>query len=148
MGKPFPAPALRNCLAHEFRGKNIALTRGKIFPMWYSRLSMPDQKAERRTIRRVPVRVPVSIKSPQGERVEGYTRDLSMAGVFLYTDAQIHQGSELEMVLILPPELTEGEKRWVCCRASVIRVENKGDDPGFGVAASIQSMQVLPEITG
>jgi hypothetical protein len=98
---------------------------------------------------RVPVRVPVSITSAQGgSRAEGYTRDLSMRGVFLYTASQIHPGSELELVLILPPELTEGEKRWVCCRASVIRVENEIDTDGFGVAASIQSMQVLPEIMG
>jgi hypothetical protein len=109
---------------------------------------MPNQKAERRTMRRVPVRVPVSITGDGGTRAEGYTRDLSMAGVFLFTNSHIRKGSELEMVLILPPELTEGEKRWVCCRASVIRVENKGDTDGFGVAASIQSMQVLPEIRG
>jgi hypothetical protein len=51
------------------------------------------------------------------------------------------------MVLILPPELTQGEKRWVCCRASVVRVEENRDG-NFGIAASIQNMDILPEILG
>jgi hypothetical protein len=95
------------------------------------------------------MRVPVSISSPK-EIVEtaGYTRDLSMNGVFLYTEAQIRQGSDLEMVLILPSELTHGEKRWVCCRAAVVRVEKSPEGGGFGVAASIRSIEILPEILG
>ena len=55
-------------------------------------------------------------------------------------------GSDLEMVLMLPAQLTDGEKRWVCCQASVIRVEAGGEDGHFGVAASIRSIATLPEI--
>jgi len=69
-----------------------------------------------------------------------------MSGVFLYTDSQIREGSQLEIVLMLPPGLAEGEKRWVCCQADVVRVENHPGKSGFGVAASIRNMQVLPEI--
>jgi hypothetical protein len=58
----------------------------------------------------------------------------------------IVEGSELEMVLILPPELTQGTKQWVCCRASVVRVEDSEGGGDFGVAASIRSLEVLPEI--
>jgi hypothetical protein len=116
---------------------------------------MPDAKSERRSGPRIPVRVQVSISSPKDkdkdkESVEtaGYTRDLSMNGIFLYTEAQIQQGSELEMVLILPSELTQGEKRWVCCQAAVVRVEKSAEGGGFGVAASIKSIEILPEILG
>ncbi len=76
----------------------------------------------------------------------GVTRDLNTSGIFLYTDSHISEGSELEMVLILPPELTHGEKQWVCCQASVVRVEENKDGGDFGVAASIRSIEVLPEI--
>ena len=108
---------------------------------------MSETKRERRSGQRIPVRVPVSVKAPH-ERVatSGVTRDLSMGGVFLYTDSRISEGSELEMVLILPPEITKGEKQWVCCRASVIRVEDGQERGSFGVAASIRSIEVLPEI--
>ena len=107
---------------------------------------MAAPKSERRSQNRLPLRLPVSIRSSQSESVAGYTRDLSMNGIFLYTDAQILEGSELEMVLMLPPELTNGEKQWVCCQASVVRVENSQDDRQIGVAANIRNIATLPEI--
>jgi hypothetical protein len=108
---------------------------------------MPDTKRERRSGKRLPARVPVSIKSQRGpEEATGVTRDLNTSGIFLYTDSRISEGSELEMVLILPPELTHGEKQWVCCRASVVRVEDGERAGGFGVAAIIRSIEILPEI--
>jgi hypothetical protein len=109
---------------------------------------MPDSNSERRSRQRTPARVDVSIRSSRGEPATGHTRDLSAGGIFLYTNSEILVGSELEMVLMLPPELTSGEKRWVCCQASVIRVEPTAEGGGFGVAASIRSMAALPEISG
>jgi hypothetical protein len=109
--------------------------------------SMADEKQERRSGQRTPVRVPVSVKISGGSiETSGVTRDLSDGGVFLYTDSQISEGSQLEMVLILPPEITKSEKQWVCCQASVVRVEVGQQKGSFGVAASIRSMDVLPEI--
>jgi PilZ domain len=108
---------------------------------------MTEIKRERRSGQRHPSRIPVSIKSRQGTvEATGFTRDLNAGGIFLYTDSRIVAGSELEMVLILPPELTQGEKQWVCCRASVVRVEEGEAGGDFGVAASIHSMEILPEI--
>src|SRR5579872_620540 len=109
---------------------------------------MPDPKSERRFSRRIPTRVGVSIRSARIEPTTGHTRDLSMSGIFLYANSEILVGSELEMVLMLPTQLTDGEKRWVCCQASVIRVEPGGEDGRFGVAASISSIATLPEIEG
>jgi hypothetical protein len=68
--------------------------------------------------------------------------------VFLFTDSEVTAGSELELVLVLPPELTGGEKRWVCCQASVVRVESHGGSGGYGVAASLRNLEALPEIVG
>jgi PilZ domain-containing protein len=108
---------------------------------------MTDHKSERRASRRIPACVAVSVKSAQGNiQTTGHTRDLSMSGIFLYSTSRISPGSELDLVLLLPPELTGGEKRWVCCRACVARVEDSEDGGDFGVAATIRSMEVLPEI--
>jgi hypothetical protein len=109
---------------------------------------MPDPKPERRSGQRIPVRLGVSIRSSQSQAATGYTRDLSTRGIFLYADSEILVGSELEMVLMLPTQLTNGEKSWVCCQASVVRVEPGGEDGRFGVAASIRSIVTLPEIPG
>jgi len=114
---------------------------------------MHESKSERRARGRVPAEVPIAINSRDGKvQTTGTSRDLSENGIFFYSETRLAPGSELEMVLVLPPEMTQGERRWVCCQASVVRVETgieKGMEKGsFGLAASIRSMQVLPELNG
>src|SRR5271156_6260404 len=109
---------------------------------------MSDLKPDRRSRQRINARTGVSIRSSQGQPATGITRDLSMSGIFLYADSGILVGSELEMVLMLPAQLTDGEKRWVLGQASVGRAEPGGTDGQLGVAASIRSIATLPEILG
>jgi len=105
---------------------------------------MLDPKSDKRTRSRIAVNVPATVRSKDtNAEVTAVTRDLSMGGVFLYTDRRITEGSKLEIVLILPPELGLGEKQWACCQARVVRVED-GDE--FGVAATIDRLDMLPEI--
>lgn len=101
---------------------------------------------ERRSRARIVTQLPVRIRSTEGTPEQtAQTRDVSTNGIFLYTKSRMAAGSDLELVLMLPPELTDGEKCWVCCQARVVRVE---DAPGqdFGVAAEIVRLDVLPEI--
>jgi|SRR5947209_1869876 PilZ domain len=110
-------------------------------------LTMKDDKPEKRLRQRIPVRLPVSIKSHDGlVQSTAHTRDLSSAGVFLYTDSQISEGAAFEMVLVLPAELTFGERRWICCQASVVRVDGQNEQGNFGIAAKIDRFELLPEI--
>ena len=90
----------------------------------------------------------MSVRSSHGQSSTGQTRDLSTSGIFLYVDSEIAVGSNLEIVLMFPPQLTSDEKRWVCCQASVVRVEPGGKEANFGVAASIRTITTLPEISG
>jgi PilZ domain len=103
-------------------------------------------KIDRRSRHRVVAKLPVRVRStgPNAE-LSAETRDVSTNGVFLYTNSRMIEGSDVELVLILPPELTSGEKCWVCCHARVLRVE-QGHGTDFGVAAEIQRMDILPEI--
>lgn len=100
---------------------------------------------ERRSGTRVAARVCARVRTPQGADLSAETRDISANGVFLYTNSKMEKGTELELVLILPPELTLGEKCWVCCQATIVRVEETGSN--FGVAAQIRRMDILPEVT-
>lgn len=99
---------------------------------------------ERRSGTRIATSLPTRVRTPQGTDVQGQTRDVSANGVFLYTNSKMEKGTEVELVLILPPELTLGEKCWVCCQATVVRVE---EGPQFGVAAQIRRMDILPEVS-
>jgi hypothetical protein len=109
---------------------------------------MTRGKPEQRSLSRTPLKVQVSIRSGPAQPGTGLTRDLSRNGVFFYTDSEIHAGSDLEIVLMLPPELTRGEKQWVCCQASVVRVEQAAGTGQVGVAARIRNIATLPEIPG
>jgi len=107
---------------------------------------MSSNREDRRLRKRIAARVPVQIKHNAGTVQIGHTRDLSTSGVFLYTGAQLREGSELEIILVLPPELTNGEKRWACCQASVVRVEPAEPGGNLGMAASIRRFELMPEI--
>jgi hypothetical protein len=100
---------------------------------------------ERRSGTRIVRRIPAKVRTPQGADQSAETRDVSANGVFLYTNSRMQKGADVELVLILPPELTSGEKYWVCCQATVVRVEEQGKDRGF--AAQIRRMDILPEMT-
>jgi len=105
---------------------------------------MLDSKADKRTRSRISVNVPATVRTKDTDaEASAVTRDLSMGGVFLYTDRRVTEGSKLEIVLILPAELGLGERQWACCQASVVRVE---DGDRFGVAAKIDRLDMLPEI--
>ena len=101
--------------------------------------------SERRSGTRISTRVPTRLRTPQGVDQTAQTRDVSANGVFLYTKSRMEKGAQVELVLILPPELTSGEKCWVCCQATIVRVEEEGSE--FGVAAQINRMDLLPEAT-
>jgi len=103
-------------------------------------------KIDRRARERVVATLPVRVRSKTANaELRAETRDVSTNGVFLYTQSRMTEGSDVELVLILPPELTSGEKCWVCCHARVLRVE-QGQGTDFGVAAAIRRIDILPEI--
>jgi PilZ domain len=106
---------------------------------------MPSEM-DRRSRERVVTTLPVRVRDAAADtELSGQTRDVSTNGIFLYTESRMVEGSDVELVLILPPELTSGEKCWVCCHARVLRVE-QGPGRDFGVAAEIKRMDILPEI--
>ncbi|MGB9073759.1 MAG: PilZ domain-containing protein [Terriglobales bacterium] len=107
---------------------------------------MADQTSERRSRRRVPVGVPVKVRKPDGTEQEGLTRDLSSAGIFLYSESGLEVGTKLELVITLPPSLGLGPGGWALCQASVVRVE-EATAKGVGVAAVIDRIELLPELT-
>ncbi len=98
---------------------------------------------ERRSGTRISTRVSTRVRTAQGAEQTAQTRDVSANGVYLYTSSKMEKGTDVELVLILPPELTSGEKCWVCCQATIVRVE---EGPEFGVAAQIRRMDILPEM--
>jgi hypothetical protein len=106
-----------------------------------------NPKIDRRSGQRVVTALPVRVRGTAADapEVNARTRDVSTNGIFLYTGSRLEEGSDMELILILPPELTSGEKCWVCCHARVLRVE-QGTGQEFGAAAEIRRIDILPEL--
>jgi hypothetical protein len=107
---------------------------------------MTDHTAERRSRRRVPVGVTVKVRKPGGTEQEGLARDLSSAGIFLYSESDLEVGTKLELVITLPAGLGLGPGGWALCQASVVRVE-EATGKGVGVAAVFDRIELLPELS-
>jgi hypothetical protein len=83
---------------------------------------------ERRAGQRFPYLLPVFIRDlASGVEARGVTQDLSSRGVFLFTDATFGEGSEIELTLKMPSEITLGDDMRVRCRGRVLRVTTPAD---------------------
>lgn len=87
----------------------------------------------------------VRIGNGRAREFESLTRDVSPTGIYVYSDANIVEGSQIEIVAMLPPGLTPNAAgSWVCCHARVVRVEDNPQS-GRGIAAVIERFGVVPE---
>ena len=104
---------------------------------------MATKSHTRRRSDRVPAPGPATIRY-QGDARDATVRDVSVGGVFLFTDAQFHAGAEIQVVLMLPQELGLDATRMICCHGKIVRVEQHGSR--YGVAAQIEKMEGLPQV--
>ena len=109
---------------------------------------MPQNPTERRSQKRTPIEVPVKVRTQNSVAPEqaALTRDLSSSGIFLYSESGFEPGAKIELVVMLPDGMGLGPGGWTLCQASVVRVE-KSDGKGVGVAAAIDRIDQLPEIS-
>jgi len=118
-------------------------------------MSTPPVRVERRVGQRFPYLLPLSLRQPQASlEGVGFTQDLSSRGVFFFTDAPLTEGTEIEITLRMPSEITLGESMPVRCRGRILRVVRptaKGDSDAhqaekkIGVAVRLDSYEYLPE---
>lgn len=103
---------------------------------------------ERRTARRYDLTLPVSIRFA-AERIvsrqEGRTRDISTRGLFFVIDRDMDAGSDLDITLTLPAEITNGTDVFVRAQGKVVRVERRVEEgePRMGVAAVIERYDII-----
>jgi hypothetical protein len=101
-------------------------------------------KKERKTPR-IPAAEPVAGSFTNGgaHAISGVTRDVSSCGTFFYCEVAPEVGSEIELMLELPKELTEGRSAHVLCRGRVVRVEPASESQPIGVAVEFSSIERL-----
>ena len=103
---------------------------------------------ERRIARRYDLSLPVIIRVPT-ERIadsqRGKTRDVSTRGVYFVLDQDLEAGSELDITLTLPAEITHGSDVFVRALGRIVRVEKRLEDGNtrMGVAAVIERYDIV-----
>lgn len=101
---------------------------------------------DRRTARRYDLSLPVLIKLPiEQDARNGKTRDISTRGVYFHIGNQLAAGSELDLTMTLPAEVTGGTEVFIRAIGKVVRVEKSPDnnDKQVGVAALIQRYEIV-----
>jgi c-di-GMP-binding flagellar brake protein YcgR len=103
---------------------------------------------ERRTARRYDLSLPVIIRVPAErvpDRQQGKTRDISTRGLYFVLDQDLEAGSELDITLTLPAEVTHGSEVFVRAMGKVVRVERRMEDGSarMGVAAVIERYDII-----
>jgi len=103
--------------------------------------------SERRNARRYDLSLPILIRASQGtaETQKGKTRDISTRGLYFVIDQDLRDGSELDIMLTLPSEMTNGEEVLVKASGKVVRVEERLEDGSLrrGVAAMIDRYDIM-----
>ena len=117
----FPSLPTGNKL--QFHGRSSPRSKKEVpLPM------TPPVQVERRAGQRFPFVLPVSLRDLAGGMDGlGFTQDLSSRGAFFFTEAELHEGQEIELTLNMPAEITLGESMRVRCRGLVLRVVKPAD---------------------
>jgi len=107
-----------------------------------------SRMSERRTTRRYDLSFPVTIRVPSQRRAEtqtGKTRDVSTRGIYLIIDQDVPAGSDLDLTMMLPTEMSQGAEVLVRATGKILRVEPRleGGDPRLGVAVVIERYDIV-----
>ncbi|PYU24160.1 MAG: hypothetical protein DMG30_09395 [Acidobacteria bacterium] len=101
---------------------------------------------DRRTARRYDLSLPVLIHVPvERNACNGKTRDISTRGVYFVIADHFTAGSELDLTMTLPAEVTGGTEVFIRAIGKVVRVEKTPgkDEQQVGVAALIQRYEIV-----
>ena len=76
------------------------------------------------------------------------TKNISAAGVYVSTDSPLELGSELDLLLTVPTELTKSAAASIACKGKVVRVESDLPVGSKGMAVEIYSYDFLARAAG
>jgi PilZ domain len=103
---------------------------------------------ERRATRRFRIKLPLMVRwaNRSGNwETQAESEDITSRGVYFFLPAEIEKGSSVEVIIVMPHQITLAEPVRVRCRGRVGRTEIKDTDR-VGVVVEIQQYRFLREI--
>jgi hypothetical protein len=102
-------------------------------------------RVERRSgLRFSEYQIPALLKASDGRSGAGFTLDLSSRGALLWTDFPVAEGDAIEIMLVMPAEITLAEDMSVRCHARVVRLQHDRESGKPAVAVKIDHYEFLP----
>ena len=105
-----------------------------------------DTQIERRAAQRFDVQLPVSLRiANETKESRGITKDVSASGAMLYIERTLNENSRIELIFVMPSEITfEGNLR-VRCQGKILRVIPPQVGMNYSVAIHFEHYEFLPE---
>jgi hypothetical protein len=102
---------------------------------------------ERRRSQRFPTQQMVSmfLRNDGARECTAVADNVSTGGAFVHCDRYIAVGSEAFVILLLPHEITFGERKGACCVSKVVRANEEPKQRKYGIALAFQHYQLLPQ---
>ena len=101
---------------------------------------------EKRLLPRFSLEIPVVLRlSDSQANIHTKSSNVSAGGIFFYVSHGLDSTQELELTMTLPKELTRTFDVQVCCKATVVRMEQDASSGRVGIAAAIHSYDFLAE---
>lgn len=103
---------------------------------------------ERRTARRYDLTLPITIRFAADSvvsRQDGKTRDISTRGLYFVVPQDLAAGSEIDIMLTLPAEITHANDVFVRAQGKIVRVERRLEDgeSRLGVAVVLERYDII-----
>jgi hypothetical protein len=109
--------------------------------------AMRAMTTERRHHRRYDLSLPITVRrADTGQAAEGHTRDISSRGIYFLIPAEFPSGCRIDLTVSLARAGMGEPGSFVAARGRVVRVDTRprnGDDPTTGVAAVIESYDII-----
>jgi PilZ domain-containing protein len=109
-------------------------------------MSTDPVQLERRAGQRFDFNLPISIEF-EGRTLAGCSQNLSARGVLLFSEANLPEGSVVQLIFTMPSEITLAESMRVRCRGRVLRSGKSACAQGNGVAVQLDAYQYLDTVT-
>lgn len=106
-------------------------------------MSTEPVRLERRSGQRFQLNLPVTLHV-DGATFPGYTQDISARGLFVYVEAQLDEGREVELTFTMPSEITLAESMRVRAHGRVLRTLPSASGSTSAIAVQLNSYQYLP----
>jgi hypothetical protein len=106
----------------------------------------PSTQVERRGAHRFDLQLPVFLRAADGAKESRcLTQDVSAGGTLLYSDLCLNENSLVELIFVMPSEITFDGNLRVRCMGKVLRVTPPQIGTNYGAAIHFQRYEFLPE---